>query len=413
MQEVWLRKDFEALATALSATYPYRVHFPLGIIGSGLAIFSRHAITHTFYRKFTLNGAPDRFWHGDFYSGKGVGGIRVNIETPGGTEVVVDVYTTHLHAEYDKKNQTYLAHRLTQLSELCQFVESTSRPEHVVLVTGDLNIMPSELPYRLLLQAGCANRLEAPLLDAWRVMGEQREQEACLGASPTASVDAMAAADERGGATFARTENTFAQGKKKKGQRIDYILYARRSGVVCESMVVNEDKVNGKVSLSDHSLLRARFSIDPHLLTSSQPRSSLVQRRSPREHPVDEVQRAELVREAIQVLERKKRSVRNWQRFYTILALGMLLAFIALTIVTAITIPNDQLTPLLILALFGVQPAILVTAFTGIFMARVFLQEERAALEHFLGEWRLWLLQHEADKSLLATPEGTVMLRIE
>lgn len=404
-----MEKDYEKVAAVLATTHPYRVRFPRGVIGSGLAIFSRHPITHSFYRKFTLNGAPDRFWHGDFYSGKGIGGIRVKVSVLGSSEeaVTVDVYTTHLHAEYDKKNQTYLAHRLTQLCELGQFVESTSRPDHVVLVTGDLNTMSFELPHRLVLQAGCANRLDAPLRDAWGVVAGRRETDACLGASPTASVDVMAVADERGGATFARAENTFATAKKKKSQRIDYILYAPHDGVICEDMTVVEDKAHGKVSMSDHSLLQARFSVQPRLLHAPRPRK-------PEGVPLVPLSEAiELVQEATQVLESKKKSVETWQKLYTILAIVMLIVFVAITIVTAVTIPNDQLTPLLILALFGTQPAVLVTLFMGVFMARLFLQEERTALDHFLGEWRLWLLQHEAIEVAHGPPEETVVLQID
>ncbi len=426
LQEVWMRKDYELLRARLQPHYTHSVRFPRGVIGSGLAIFSRHPIEHSFYRRFTLNGAPDRFWHGDFYSGKGVGGIRVRV-----AGVPVDVYTTHLHAEYNRAAQTYLAHRLTQCYELAQFVEGTSRPDHIVLVAGDLNTLPEELPCQML-WSGAANRLERPLVDGWRCVQEREETEACLAASPTAS---LIGADPVG-ATFRHPRNTFRKGRgdsKRTEQRIDYVLFAPRPGLRCDEVCVfgEDDTFDPRgVSFSDHSLLNATFTLDLAAFRRGPPTDPdeppttqkeegeetaiiadgnngndgnlLAIRRPPSPSSQIALQR-EIYQKALLTLEEKKRHVRNWQIFYTIVVVIMLIGFVAITITTAITIPGDQLTPLLTLALFGVQPALLVTAFTSLFMARLFLQEELAALEHFEGEWRLWLYQHECLSPSAAT----------
>lgn len=393
LQEVWLLKDYEYLKARLRPHYPHSLRFPRGVIGSGLVIFSRHPIEHSFYRKFTLNGAPDRFWHGDFYSGKGVGGVRVRI-----ADIPVDVYTTHLHAEYDKKAQNYLAHRLTQCYEMVQFVEGTSRKDHVVILTGDLNTQPEELPCQML-WSGANNRLDRPFVDGWKYVRERGETDACLAASPTASFIGT----DPVGATFCHPRNTFRK-KNGPGQRIDYVLFPPREGLQCEEVSIfgEEETFDPRgVSFSDHSLINATFTLNVEAFRRSAEHPRKASSNGDMELtgetlPASIELQKELYTHAMRVIAEKKERVRRWQVFYTIVVIIMLIGFVAITIVTAITIPGDQLTPLITLALFGIQPALLVTAFTSLFMARLFLQEELVALEHFEGEWRLWLYQHEA-----------------
>ena len=61
-----------------------------------------------------------------------------------------------LHAnyslDYDKSEYTdsYLAHRVTQLYELGQFIEMTSHAADVTLLLGDLNTYSTEMGYKLL-----------------------------------------------------------------------------------------------------------------------------------------------------------------------------------------------------------------------------------------------------------------------
>lgn len=360
LQEVWMKSDYERLSLALKEKYPHKVYFPCGVIGSGLAILSRHPISQSFLKRFTLCGSPDRFWHGDFFSGKGVGGARISLRG-----VTVDLYTTHLHAEYNPGKPAYTAHRLAQVQELVQFVEQTSRPEHVTIVAGDLNTTPEDFPYQMMLAKGCANRLDAPLIDAWsQLHGGEEESTGHTYNIPTSS----------------------HYNKGHPPQRLDYIFYAPRPGVICQNIsLLTDAPYDTKLSLSDHVLMRAEFQVD-----AAQLKTSILH---PPSEPTSE--QRDLVLHALDILHRKRRHVINWQRFHMWVVAFMLVAFVGITIATAVTIPNDQLTPILILAFFGVQPAILVTAFISLFMARLFLQEERAALSHFINDWNLWLLHHE------------------
>jgi len=55
-----------------------------------------------------------------------------------------------LHAEYDRTNDEYLAHRVTQAFDTAQFISLTSKHADAVIVGGDLNTEPGDLAYRLI-----------------------------------------------------------------------------------------------------------------------------------------------------------------------------------------------------------------------------------------------------------------------
>lgn len=385
LQEVWCKVDYETLASKLAAVYPHCVYFPSGVIGSGLAILSRHPINQSFFRRFSLCGSPDRFWHGDFYSGKGIGGVRARWRNT----LTINFYTTHMHAEYGGKRKGYEAHRLTQFQEIVQFIEQTGRPEHISIIGGDFNTWPDEFIYEMMVEHGCANKLDKPLIDAWKHVHGQEDLEA--GASDSSAVSEPVDSGE----TYCLHTNAYSK-RGKKGQRIDYVFYAPRPGLDCISAnVLADESGNGQdgrapISFSDHNLLMAEFRIQPQELFDAQGGNSIVA-------PSAELMAKQKidVEKTIAILVRKKRHVRNWQGFHTFVAILFLLVFIGITIATAVTIPNDQLTPLLILALFGIQPAVLVTMFTGIIMARLFLQEEKMSLTHYINGWYIWLLHNE------------------
>lgn len=385
LQEVWMRTDYRRLKEALKDRYPFTIYFPCGVIGSGLAIFSRHPICQSFFKRYTLNGSIDRVWHGDYFSGKGVGGIRVRL--PGCT---LDLYTTHLHAEYNPEKLGYTAHRLSQLQELSQFVEHTSRPTHVAIVTGDLNTTPDDFPYQMMIANGCGNRLDAPLRDAWlELYGTIQDTTGTTGTTGiTGTTGNTGDFEPNSGYTYNLPTSTHYI-KKYPSQRLDYILYAPRAGVRCNSvdLLTADTPYDPKMSLSDHLLIKTDFTIDcTQLATSKYPEETC---------PLTIKEEKEMALRALEIFSKKRARVIKWQQFYLWVAILMIVIFLALTITTAITIPNDTLTPLLTLTLFGIQPAVLVTAFSCFFLSRLFLQEERAALNHFIAEWEGWMIYNE------------------
>uniref|UniRef100_UPI00398EB93C sphingomyelin phosphodiesterase 2-like isoform X3 n=1 Tax=Pristiophorus japonicus TaxID=55135 RepID=UPI00398EB93C len=90
LQEVWSEQDYHFLKSKLINTQPYSVYFRSGAIGSGLCVFSRYRITDSFLYRYSLNGYPYKFHHGDWFGGKSVGLVILHIQG-----VVVHVYVTH------------------------------------------------------------------------------------------------------------------------------------------------------------------------------------------------------------------------------------------------------------------------------------------------------------------------------
>lgn len=58
------------------------------------------------------------------------------------------VYNFQLHAEYNRKHDEYLAHRVLQAFDTAQFVQLTSAAADLVILAGDFNSEPHQLPYK-------------------------------------------------------------------------------------------------------------------------------------------------------------------------------------------------------------------------------------------------------------------------
>ena len=61
------------------------------------------------FQEFSLNGYPHNVHHGDWWAGKGVGLVRLEVEG-----LSIHVFVSHFHAEYNRADDMYLAHRVTQ-----------------------------------------------------------------------------------------------------------------------------------------------------------------------------------------------------------------------------------------------------------------------------------------------------------
>eukprot|EP00775_Hariotina_reticulata_P003116 gene3116-3394_t len=96
LQEVWVDGDAQQLIGAgKAAGLKHCTHFRSGRFGSGLVTLSRHPIIRHGYWRYASAGYATAISCGDFYAGKGVGWVRLT--TPLGD---VDVFNTHLHANY-------------------------------------------------------------------------------------------------------------------------------------------------------------------------------------------------------------------------------------------------------------------------------------------------------------------------
>uniref|UniRef100_A0A671K7G0 Sphingomyelin phosphodiesterase 2 n=1 Tax=Sinocyclocheilus anshuiensis TaxID=1608454 RepID=A0A671K7G0_9TELE len=233
LQEVWCEKDFLFLKKKLSSIYPYSHYFKSGFIGSGLAVFSRHQIHDAFLYRYSLNGYPYMAQHGDWFGGKAVGKVLLNING-----LKIHVFVTHLHAEYCREKDSYLPHRVVQAWELQQFIRHTSAAADVVILGGDLNMHPDDLGTRLL-------RNYTGLQDGFN---EAVNFDGCEEGHTHISEN-----------PFTNTDNLVPFGG---GIRIDYILF-KGSGEVdvsCESLSTTKGPLPGHpFPYSDHEALTAEF----------------------------------------------------------------------------------------------------------------------------------------------------------
>ncbi|KAM9665865.1 sphingomyelin phosphodiesterase 2 [Trichechus inunguis] len=231
LEEVWSEQDFESLKQKLLPTYPAAHYFRSGVFGSGLCVFSKHPIQELTQHVYTLNGYPYMIHHGDWFSGKAVGLLVLHL-----SGLVFNAYVTHLHAEYSRQKDIYLAHRVAQAWELAQFIHHTSKRADVVLLCGDLNLHPKDLGCRLLKEW-------TGLQDAYL---ETQDFKGC---------------DE--GCTMV-PQNCYVNQQELEpypfGIRIDYVLYKAVSGVCvsCKTLktTTGHDPHSG-TPLSDHEALMA------------------------------------------------------------------------------------------------------------------------------------------------------------
>ncbi|KAG7494264.1 sphingomyelin phosphodiesterase 2 [Solea senegalensis] len=238
LQEVWSEKDYLFLKKKLSLSHPHSHYFKSGVIGSGLAMFSKHRIRDTFLYRFSLNGYPYMAHHGDWFGGKAVGMAVLSIGS-----LTANVYVTHLHAEYCREKDSYLPHRVVQAWELQQFVRHTSAGADVVILGGDLNMHPQDLGNRLL-------RSYTGLRDAYL------ETDTFNGCEDGVTLIA---------------DNPFINKKElgpfEKGIRIDYILFKGSSkvDVFCDSMSTTKGSVpDHPFPYSDHEALMAELRLVSH-----------------------------------------------------------------------------------------------------------------------------------------------------
>ena len=162
LQECFVHSDFRAIADATAAFLPHAKFFHGGPFGGGLAILSAFPFDEATMIPYALNGRPTAFWRGDWYVGKGVAAATLRI----GPDVddVIQVFNTHTHSPYESgPSDSYLCHRTAQAWQMSKLLRSATRHGHLVLATGDFNMLPVSLQHRIITS-------RAPVRDTWRVL---------------------------------------------------------------------------------------------------------------------------------------------------------------------------------------------------------------------------------------------------
>ncbi|XP_023938168.2 putative neutral sphingomyelinase [Bicyclus anynana] len=237
LQEVWSETDYLYLKEQLQTNLPFSHYFYSGVLGSGLCIFSKWLIQDVFFHQWPLNGYIHKIHHGDWFGGKGLGLCRIKCDNR-----LINIYCTHLHAEYNV-DDIYLAHRVLQAYSTAEFVNLTTPPADVSILAGDLNTAPGDISFRLISQL--PQLVDPCILSRCNNVAEK----------PAGTCDNI--------------NNSYSDPKLVKtcpeGKRIDHILFNVHPQL--EADVVNfgnplEERVPGKAfSYSDHNAVYLELKI--------------------------------------------------------------------------------------------------------------------------------------------------------
>ena len=365
LQEVWNEEDFLTVKTAVAAVFPHSHFFDNGIIGSGTCIFSRTLIFDATFHEFGMNGYPHKIWHGDWFGGKGLGVCQIEFK---GFDV--HLYTSHYHAEYNRKRDVYLGHRVSHGLESAQWIKLTSASADLTVYAGDFNTEPTDVPYKLV-------RAVAPLRDAWiDVHGDGPGGETCE--VPGNSFTSAAALREC-----------------PRGKRIDYIMYGAGPNVLAAAVECEKplpQRISGKeFSYSDHEAVCATIK----LIRSKDvfQKSTDFRRMLSKECRIDCVK---AVKDAIGIIERSQNTVNKDHLRYGMIAAVFLILFV-LTFLPGILV--DPKWYGLVDVLVFVPRFLFTVAFVFfVLMATIFNKKEKNALSSTKSSLRLILDQDKIQR---------------
>jgi len=357
LQEVWWHQDYLDLCRATRECLPYTHFFDQGIIGSGTCVLSKEPITDATFHEFSANGYPHAILHGDWFAGKGLGVVTLDYRG-----LNVHVFVSHLHAEYVRKKDVYLGHRVLQALEAAQWVKLTSPGADLTIYAGDFNTEPQDVPYSLL-------RCLGNLRDSW-----------------------IEANGPDGGQTCGTEYNTYCtiseRAEYPRGKRIDYIMYTGGhsqpqvqscSLPLAHRIPASLAAVSGSssCSYSDHEAVAALLRVYPHSRPSPQSVGDCKDGR---------VCSQQTVADALHLLNKAQGQVARDQVTYSLLATTTLLLFLASFLQLTLT---DSL--LLECLMFFGRLVLILSGLYFLLMSSIFNRRERHALS--AGRATLQLLQ--------------------
>ena len=156
-QEAFVKKDRDRLVALLKAKgYPYHRYFRSGYVGSGLLFSSRLPFAEEHFERYRDWGKAHKLWHGDYYAGKGVALVRIELADGAG---YLDVFNTHAHAGYGEKD--YIAVRMNQMLQLVDYIKRATTGTSPALALGDFNVSKDEPAYGALVEGADLERLMA------------------------------------------------------------------------------------------------------------------------------------------------------------------------------------------------------------------------------------------------------------
>jgi len=153
IQESFIEKDRQKLLDSLDGSrLAYNQYYKSGTVGCGLLVLSAYPIVETFFHRYEQNGKWYKFYHGDWWAGKGVALARIAL--PQG---VIDFYNTHAHAAYGSTE--YDGVRKFQMGSLARFILDSWTRTAPALLVGDMNCAPGSIQYNTLVAGAGLERL--------------------------------------------------------------------------------------------------------------------------------------------------------------------------------------------------------------------------------------------------------------
>ncbi|XP_062552536.1 putative neutral sphingomyelinase [Armigeres subalbatus] len=302
LQEVWSDSDYQYLKKRVEGVLPFAHYFYSGVVGSGLALFSKYPIVSALFHAWSVNGYVHRIQHGDWFGGKGVGFAKIAVN-----DQLVNVYAAHLHAEYDRKCDDYMAHRVIQAFDTAQFIESTRGNAVLQILAGDLNTEPGDLAYRVLQTNSKLTDTVDKKMYATGNLGTNEIGSNCY--------------------TDPEAAKTCPQGK-----RIDYIMYRfgdHSEGRLLEHRLPLPDRIPGKdISYSDHEAVYAKIILKK---ASSSAIQHLMACGSGEGHGKCENNDQEAVlalRESVVICNESLKQLESHRRSYTLMAIGVIIVLL-------------------------------------------------------------------------------------
>lgn len=172
--------------------------------------------------------------HGDWFAGKGVAYARIELG-----DLHLHLFCTHMHAQYDdyeRMGDMYSVHRICQAYQLSKFInlvtENTTHSKYgtdLVILAGDLNTTPGELPFKLLMSM-------TGLVDCAMHSYSHDFKLSLRGGIQDVTIDedlitcghhlnSYTVTTSRSTRTTSAIDNVRDQMSKSTGKRIDFILY--------------------------------------------------------------------------------------------------------------------------------------------------------------------------------------------
>ena len=205
-----------------------------------------------------------------------------------------------LHAEYDKENDEYCAHRVSQAFDTAQLIRYTRQGADFCILGGDLNTEPGDLPYRLI-------RHNTGMEDSFATAGQT-------------------AAD---GMTSETPHNSYTQAKRLEqcpnGARIDYVMYCNRPGLKVETIECFNplpSRVGGfEFSYSDHEAVCSKLRVVQQISTDDEDENN---------QSITEELKRDSLNEALQLFDNALKKLSRDGRNYWLLFVGILILLISL-----------------------------------------------------------------------------------